>query len=118
MDWETWSCDLDKRQGEISDLMVNNASVREHYKSMVPDQVSHKLFWKRYFFKVHLIELQEARRNVLKKRAEEATKEAESGEDINLWPTCKFLFLKKIRSSLVENHVLKASAKMLTFGCF
>jgi len=80
VDWETWSCDLDKRQGEISDLMVNNASVREHYKSMVPDQVSHKLFWKRYFFKVHLIELQEVRRNVLKKRAEEATKEAESGE--------------------------------------
>ena len=38
VDWETWSCDLDKRQGEISDLMVNNASVREHYKSMVPDQ--------------------------------------------------------------------------------
>lgn len=78
VDWETWSCDLDKRQGEISDLMVNNASVREHYKSMVPDQVSHKLFWKRYFFKVHLIELQEARRNILKKRAEEATKEADS----------------------------------------
>ena len=43
--------------------------------------MSHKLFWKRYFFKVHLIELQEVRRNVLKKRAEEATKEAESGED-------------------------------------
>ena len=88
MEWETWSCDLDKRQGEISDLMVNNASVREHYKSMVPDQASHRLFWKRYFFKVHLIELQEARRNVLKKRAEEATKSNDSGMD-NMLAYCK-----------------------------
>lgn len=80
VDWESWSCDLDKRQGEISDLMVNNASVREHYKTMVPDQVSHKTFWRRYFFKVHLIELQEARRQVLKKRAEQSTKEADSGD--------------------------------------
>ena len=104
MDWETWSCDLDKRQGEISDLMVNNASVREHYKSMVPDQVSHKLFWKRYFFKVHLIELQEARRNVLKKRAEEATKEAESGEDIH------FAFV----SYYCVHYVLKISLSLLS----
>ena len=37
VDWETWSCDLDKRQGEISDLMVNNASVREHYKVTLVD---------------------------------------------------------------------------------
>jgi hypothetical protein len=72
---------LDKRQGEISDLMVNKASVRENYKVMVPDVVSHKTFWWRYFFKVHLIELQEARRQVLKKRAEQATKaEADAGE--------------------------------------
>ena len=58
------------------DLSNNSRS-----KAMVPDRASHKLFWKRYFFKVHLIELQEARRQMLKKRAEQATKEAaESGE--------------------------------------
>ena len=78
--------------------MVNNASVREHYKSMVPDQVSHKLFWKRYFFKVHLIELQEARRNVLKKRAEEATKEADSGE--------ARLFLRLLRSLQTQRSTI------------
>ena len=44
-------------------------------------QVSHKLFWNRYFFRVHLIELQEARRQALKKRAEQIRIESDS--DIN-----------------------------------
>ncbi len=35
-----WTCDLLKRQGEISDLMMNNASVRKHYTEMVPEQVT------------------------------------------------------------------------------
>ena len=63
---------------------------------MVPDRAPHKLFWKRYFFKVHLIELQEARRQVLKKRAEQATKEAaaESGEE-DLPHNTLFIFYKR-----------------------
>ena len=43
-------------------------------------QVTHKLFWTRYFFKVHLIELQENRRQVLKKRAAEV---ASKNEEMN-----------------------------------
>eukprot|EP00094_Tigriopus_californicus_P004567 TCALIF_04399-PA protein Name:"Similar to BSDC1 BSD domain-containing protein 1 (Bos taurus)" AED:0.12 eAED:0.12 QI:742/0.75/0.6/1/1/1/5/0/398 len=77
--WDEWACDLDKRQGEISDLMVNNPDIRQHYTAMVPEKVSHKLFWRRYFFKVHLIELQEAKRQALKKRAEQTQRESESG---------------------------------------
>ncbi len=34
-----WNCDLVKRQGEITDLMMNNAGVRKHYTDMVPVQV-------------------------------------------------------------------------------
>lgn len=37
--WPDWPCDLNKRQGEISDLMMSNANVRKHYTDMVPDQV-------------------------------------------------------------------------------
>lgn len=37
--WEEWSTDLEKRQGEISDLMINNINVRQHYKELVPDKV-------------------------------------------------------------------------------
>ena len=52
-----WKCDLDKRQGEISDLMVNNSHIRKNYSNLVPENVNHNLFWTRYFFKVHLIEV-------------------------------------------------------------
>jgi len=82
-DWAAWlaGLDLDKRQGEISELMINNAAVRKMYSKLVPGQVSHKHFWARYFYKVHLIEKQEMKRQVLKKRAEK-TKE-EDTEEIN-----------------------------------
>ena len=39
--WDEWKCDLDKRQGEISDLMMNNANIRKHYTDMVPAVVRH-----------------------------------------------------------------------------
>lgn len=98
-DFAQWTCDLNKRQGEITDLMMSNPSIRKHYTDMVSEkvrgktsyssrcvnlaltpshlillspQVSHKVFWTRYFFKVHLIELQEAKRQALRKRAEMA----------------------------------------------
>ncbi len=38
--FEEWPCDLVKRQGEISDLMISNANIRKHYTEMVPDQVN------------------------------------------------------------------------------
>ena len=92
--------------------MVNNASVREHYKSMVPDQVSHKLFWKRYFFKVHLIELQEARRNILKKRAEEATKEADSGEALCFWEPIEVITVSEANNWLLDTTCIVSSSKI------
>lgn len=69
-DWDNFVCDLEKRQGEISDLMVNNPHVRKNYSALVPEKVSHKVFWTRYFYKVHLIEVQERKRQLLKARAE------------------------------------------------
>ena len=39
-------------QGEISELMINNAAVRRMYSKLVPAEVSHKHFWARYFYKV------------------------------------------------------------------
>lgn len=80
-EWTQWlaDLDLDRRQGEISELMINNVNIRKHYSKLVPGEVSHKLFWARYFYKVHLIEKQEVKRQVLKKRAEQ-TKEESDGE--------------------------------------
>merc|ERR1711976_160266 len=42
---------------------------------------NHNLFWTRYFFKVHLIELQESKRQMLKKRAAEVS--SANDEEIN-----------------------------------
>ena len=41
-------------------------------------QVSHKLFWTRYFFKVHLIEKQEQKRQALRRRAEQVRVDSDS----------------------------------------
>ena len=38
-EFNAWKCDLDKRQGEISDLMVNNANIRKNYSTLVPEKV-------------------------------------------------------------------------------
>lgn len=80
-EFESWKCELDKRQGEISDLMVNNVNIRKNYSTLVPEKVNHNLFWTRYFFKVHLIELQESKRQMLKKRAAEVS--SANDEEIN-----------------------------------
>jgi len=82
-EWTAWlaEMDLDRRQGEISELMINNTNLRKHYSSLVPSTVQHKLFWARYFYKVHLIEKQEVKRQVLKKRAEQT--KADSDNEIN-----------------------------------
>merc|ERR1712192_244752 len=72
-DWTSYlaTVELDSRQGEISELMINNGHVRKHYSNLVPSTVPHKLFWARYFFKVHLIDQQEVKRQALKRRDEE-----------------------------------------------
>merc|ERR1712223_2099962 len=79
-DWTSYlaTVELDSRQGEISELMINNGHVRKHYSNLVPSTVPHKLFWARYFFKVHLIDQQEVKRQALKRRAEEAKVDSDS----------------------------------------
>jgi len=80
-EFTAWKPELDKRQGEISELMVSNANIRKNYSTLVPEKVNHNLFWTRYFFKVHLIELQENKRQILKKRAAEVS--SANDEEIN-----------------------------------
>ena len=39
VEFESWKCELDKRQGEISELMVNNVNIRKSYQTLVPEKV-------------------------------------------------------------------------------
>ncbi|XP_050717413.1 BSD domain-containing protein 1-like isoform X2 [Eriocheir sinensis] len=70
--YEAWlsTFDLESRQAELSDLLVNNQPLRHHYTTLVPAQVSHVVFWHRYFYKVNQLEAAEEKRKVLKERAE------------------------------------------------
>ncbi|PIK45048.1 putative BSD domain-containing protein 1 [Apostichopus japonicus] len=71
-DYQNWleSFNVEDMKGDISELLVANSQVRSIYTKLVPAAVSHGEFWSRYFYKVHLLDQDEARRNALKERAE------------------------------------------------
>ncbi|XP_069478572.1 BSD domain-containing protein 1 isoform X2 [Ambystoma mexicanum] len=75
--FESWLSQwrLQDVKGEISELLVNSPSIRALYTKMVPAAVSHSEFWQRYFYKVHTLEQDEARRCALKQRAEQSAQE-------------------------------------------
>lgn len=78
---------LDEMKGDISDLLVSNVEVRALYTQLVPITVSNIDFWRRYYFKRHLLEEDEARRLELMKRAEDVHEQKDLGwdEDDDEW---------------------------------
>ncbi|KAK7080856.1 BSD domain-containing protein 1 [Halocaridina rubra] len=73
--YEEWlqTFDLESKQTELSDLLVNNQPLRHNYTALVPAQVSHVVFWHRYFYKINQLEAADARRQELKQRAEKSS---------------------------------------------
>ncbi|XP_038655584.1 BSD domain-containing protein 1-like isoform X2 [Scyliorhinus canicula] len=67
----TFSLECQKRA--ISDLLVNSPRIRDLYSKLVPSEVTHADFWCRYFYRVHQLHQEEARRRALKERAEQST---------------------------------------------
>ncbi|XP_054026916.1 BSD domain-containing protein 1 [Dryobates pubescens] len=78
---EAWlsQFDLEEKKGEIAELLATSPSIRALYTKMVPVAVSHSEFWQRYFYKVHRLEQDEARREALKQRAEQSIHQEEPG---------------------------------------
>ncbi|KAK7485326.1 hypothetical protein BaRGS_00023425, partial [Batillaria attramentaria] len=70
--WCEEEFNMEAVKGEISDLLVSKVEVRGLYTKMVPNQVSHVDFWRRYFYKLHQIKLDQARKEALMKRAEKS----------------------------------------------
>ncbi|NXU35792.1 BSDC1 protein, partial [Drymodes brunneopygia] len=70
---------LEEKKGEIAELLASSPSIRALYAKMVPVAVSHSEFWQRYFYKVHRLEQDEARREALKQRAEQSMHQEEPG---------------------------------------
>ncbi|XP_066971666.1 BSD domain-containing protein 1-B-like isoform X1 [Macrobrachium rosenbergii] len=78
-EYEEWlgTFDLESHQTELSDLLVNNQPLRHNYTALVPAQVSHVVFWHRYFYKVKELEKADARRQELKQRVEKKSADPE-----------------------------------------
>lgn len=57
--YREWLADfnINEYNGEINMLLSNNPKLREIYTEMVPSQIENHTFWNRYFFKVHIKEL-------------------------------------------------------------
>ncbi|NWR80317.1 BSDC1 protein, partial [Centropus unirufus] len=78
---EAWlsQFNLEEKKGEIAELLATSPSIRALYTKMVPVAVSHPEFWQRYFYKVHRLEQDEARREALKQRAEQSIHQEDPG---------------------------------------
>ncbi|NXA79359.1 BSDC1 protein, partial [Thryothorus ludovicianus] len=70
---------LEEKKGEIAELLASSPSIRALHTKMVPVAVSHLEFWQRYFYKLHRLEQDEARREALKQRAEQSMHQEEPG---------------------------------------
>ncbi|NWI39024.1 BSDC1 protein, partial [Picathartes gymnocephalus] len=70
---------LEEKKGEIAELLATSPSIRALYTKMVPVAVSHSEFWQRYFYRVHRLQQDEARREALKQRAEQSMHQEEPG---------------------------------------
>ncbi|NXO81873.1 BSDC1 protein, partial [Sitta europaea] len=78
---EAWLAqfNLEEKKGEIAELLATSPSIRALHTKMVPVAVSHLEFWQRYFYKLHCLEQDEARREALKQRAEQSMHQEEPG---------------------------------------
>ncbi|KAL6042336.1 ARM repeat-containing protein, variant 2 [Balamuthia mandrillaris] len=63
--------DLQNKNPEICELLSNNPTVREIYKTLVPEKVSYPVFWQRYLFTIEQLHNENQQRILLLQRAEE-----------------------------------------------
>ncbi|GAB1600183.1 BSD domain-containing protein 1-like isoform X1 [Argonauta hians] len=77
--------ELENEKGSISELLVSNASIRALYTNLVPTTVSHTEFWHRYFYKIHQLQQDEARKLALMKRAEQTKDDSFSWDEDEDW---------------------------------
>ncbi|CAF0838888.1 unnamed protein product [Didymodactylos carnosus] len=63
--------DIDSKKGEISQLLIDNPTIRSIYSRLVPAKTTHTDFWMRYFYRVYQIEEDEIRRLNNLKRAQQ-----------------------------------------------
>ena len=79
-DFASWQegFSLEKRKGDIEDLLSGNAFMQELQSRIVPLIVEQEVFWSRYFYRLHkLQQAEEARSNLVKRKCG-----GEGGEEV------------------------------------
>ena len=66
-----------------SQLLIDAPHVRAFYARIVPAETSHAEFWARYYYRIHQLEEEEARRTQLIRRAHEICTEQNDEKDLN-----------------------------------
>ncbi|CAF1322987.1 unnamed protein product [Rotaria sordida] len=80
---QTTNFNVDTRKGDIAQLLIDAPHVRSFYARLVPAHTTHNDFWSRYYYRLHLIEEEEARRTQLLRRAHEICSENNDNIGIN-----------------------------------
>uniref|UniRef100_A0A915D971 BSD domain-containing protein n=1 Tax=Ditylenchus dipsaci TaxID=166011 RepID=A0A915D971_9BILA len=90
--YDEWLQDFNigEYNGEINMLLGYNPKLRQIYSKLVPAKVDNHMFWNRYFFKVHILELD---KEIAEKSKEENKESGESGsgsaiEKDETWSMC------------------------------
>lgn len=75
--YQKWleSFSLENVKGDISQMLVSKVEVRSLYTKLVPSEISHADFWKHYFYKLHQLHIDEARKLAMMKRVEKDNKD-------------------------------------------
>ncbi len=76
---ESFDCEANKTL--ISDLLIENSSMRLIYSKLVPGQVSNEVFWCRYFYRMSLFEEEQKKRIKLLERVKEANLSTDVAEE-------------------------------------
>jgi hypothetical protein len=73
----------DAYKSQISDILIENSSMRLLYSQLVPAQISNNQFWSRYFFKVNQLEEEHKRRVKLLERAINDTPNEDKNDELD-----------------------------------
>lgn len=79
--YEKWLAhfDLEVKNDEIADLLTANPHLQLHYSQLVPEKVSHVVFWHRFYYRVQLIFDAEAKQKQEQQSANNINQESRSG---------------------------------------
>lgn len=79
-EYEKWKENFNSETNKsiISDLLIENSSMRLIYSKLVPAQISNDQFWCRYFFKTNLFEEEQKKRIKLLERVKDMNNEEET----------------------------------------